>query len=100
MSDRMTALSAEWWEARKKILGGIAAESRKRGVHWTEAQAKRSEAAMLCAMGDEQGQVDYERNGFSREQWFKAHFPQALDGAEIAPADRMRLLRKAMAGVL
>lgn len=100
MSEKLTALSAEWWEARKKILGGIAAESRKRGVKWTEAQVKRSEVAMLCAMGDEEGQLAYERNGFSREKWFKNYFPQALEGVEVSPADRMRLLRKAMVGVL
>jgi hypothetical protein len=100
VSEKLTALSAEWWEARKKILGGIASQSRKRGVKWTEAQVKRSENAMLCAEGDEDGQIAFERNGFTREQWFKKHFPQALEGGEISPADRMRLLRKAMVGVL
>ena len=100
MSEKLTAFSAEWWEARKKILGGIAAQSRKRGVKWTEAQVKRSESAMLCAEGDEDGQIAYERNGFTREKWFKNHFPQALDGVEVPPAERMRLLRKAMVGVL
>lgn len=100
MSEKMVAMSGEWWEARKRILAGIATESRKRGVRWTEADAKRSEAAMQCALGDEEGQIAYERNGFSREKWFKAYFPQALDGVEVDPAERMRLLRKAMAGVL
>ena len=100
MNNSIIAGSSEWWEARKKIMAGIAAQSRKRGVHWTPEQKRRSEAAMQCAFDDKDGQLAYERNGFTREQWFKSHFPQALEGIEISPADRMRLLRKAMAGVL
>jgi hypothetical protein len=99
MSEKLTALSAEWWDARKRILAGIAKESRKRGVHWTDAQAKRSEAALLCAEGDEDGQMAYERNGFTREQWLAKWFPAASGGAEVSPTERMMALRKAMRGL-
>lgn len=95
MTSSIEVYSPQWWDARKAILAGIATQSRKRGVKYTEAQTKRSDAAMQCALGEEDGRIAYERNGFTREQWLKKHFPQALEGV-VDPAERVRLLRNAM----
>jgi hypothetical protein len=95
----MEMLSVEWWQARKKILGGIATQSRRRDVEWTPAQVKRSEAALQCAIGDEDARIAYERNGFTREQWIAKWFPAASGGVEVSPRERLIALRNSMRGL-
>ena len=90
--------STEWWDARKKILNGIAIQSRKRKVRWTERDVKRSEAAVLCSLNDEEGKITYERNGFTREQWLAKWWPAGLTGEEISMEQKVSALRESMDG--
>lgn len=99
MSEPMVPMSAEWWDSRKKILSGIASTSRKRGVAWTEAELERSRNATLASLGDEQGTIDYERNGLTREQWLAKWFPAAVGGVEVSPRERLIALRNSMRGL-
>lgn len=93
MTEFTVAGDAAWWEARKKILGGIAAQSRKREVLWTPEQKRRSECAMQCAFGDADGQIAYERNGFTKEQWLQKWNQIAAAGVAMTPYARIAQLR-------
>jgi hypothetical protein len=83
----------DWWNARKAILDDIAVWSRRRGTQYTEAETKRSAAALQCALGEEDGKIEYERNGFTREQWLYKWNPDALDGIHLTPAQMTAMLR-------
>ena len=86
----------DWWAARKAILDDIATWSRRRGTQYTAAETKRSAAALQCALGEEDAKIEYERNGFTREQWLYKWNPDALDGVKLSPAQMTAMLRETL----
>ena len=88
--------SPQWWEDRKAVLDGIATQSRRRGTKFTDAEVKRSEAALQCALSEEDGRIEYERNGLTREQWLYKWNPDALDGVRLSPQQMTAMLRETM----
>jgi hypothetical protein len=85
--------SPEWWNDRKAVLDAIAVASRRRGTVYTEAETKRSAAALQCALGEQDGKIEYERNGFTRDQWLYKWNPDALDGIQLTSAQMTAMLR-------
>lgn len=88
--------SPDWWTARKAVLGAIATQSRRRGVVFSEAETRRSEAALQCALSEEDGRIEYERNGFTMDQWLYKWNPDALDGVKLSPQQMTAMLRETM----
>jgi hypothetical protein len=75
--------SADWWALRQRVEEIIAKDSRKRGTTYTEAEYRRSEGARLTALGDEDAQKAFERNGFTREQWLAKWNPTGKSSGRI-----------------
>jgi hypothetical protein len=80
----------EWWALRLRLEELMAAEQRKgrKQSGWTVPETPeyiaRSTAAKWAALENPEATNDYQRNGFTREQWLKRWHHKALRLDELA----------------
>lgn len=75
--------SPEWWALRLRYEGLLMAEIRKSrsgSLKTTPIDPARATAAKWAALGNEQADVDYQRDGKSREWWLAHWNSSALSG--------------------